>query len=115
MTRILSAALLAMSAAAAFAQGVPTIDYEASCRAADQATAGLVQSIEACRGSERSARDALTEQWSSFPAADRAGCYTLTTTGTPGTYTELLTCLEMRSQARTLQDRDSTVGSGQRR
>jgi hypothetical protein len=71
----------------------------------------LLESIDACRSSERNARDALC----SFPTADRSGCCGLTTTGTPGTYTELLTCLEMRSQARQLTDRDSTVGSGQRR
>ena len=115
MTRILPAFFLTISAATAIAQSVPTINYEASCTAAARATGGLLESIDACRTSERNARDALAEQWGSFPTADRSGCYSLTTTGTPGTYTELLTCLEMRSQARKLPDRDSTVGLGQRR
>jgi hypothetical protein len=57
-----------------------------------------VQPVDCCHSSERNARDALARQWGSFPTADRSGCYRLTTTGTPGTYTELLTCLEMRAR-----------------
>jgi hypothetical protein len=95
----------------ALAQGVPTIDYEASCNAAARATGERIESIDACRGSERNARAVLVEQWGNFLAADRASCYRLTTTGTPGTYTELLTCLEMKRDARALPDR-GTVGLG---
>jgi hypothetical protein len=101
--------LAAIAATAAAAQSsVPKIDYEASCRAAAKATGGVIETLDACLGSERAARDDLVKRWSSFPAADRRSCYTLTTTGTPGTYTELLTCLEMRGEARKLPDRDST-------
>ncbi len=48
------------------------------------------------------ARDILVKEWNNFLPADRTSCYRLTTTGTPGTYTELLTCLEMRRDARAL-------------
>jgi hypothetical protein len=85
----------------AAAQGVPKIDVGPSCRAAAAGSSGA-QDVESCRRSEAGAREILAKQWTSFPAADRTGCYQLTTTGTPGTYTELLTCLEMRRDARAL-------------
>jgi hypothetical protein len=102
------ALLLAASASIAAAQGVPTIDITPSCKAAAKGSAGLQQDYESCRNSEQAAREALVKQWSSFLAADRGSCYRLTTTGTPGTYTELLTCLEMKRDARKLPD--NTVG-----
>jgi hypothetical protein len=113
MHRLVIAIVLSTAATAAAAQtSVPNIDFEASCRAAEKAGGGVIETLEGCRGSERAARDALAKQWSTFPAADRKSCYSLTTTGTPGTYTELLTCLEMRQEARRLLDYDSTIGLG---
>ena len=69
------------------------------------------RTYESCQKSEQGARDVLVQQWASFLAADRGSCYRLTTTGTPGTYTELLTCLEMKRDARKLPD-GATVGQG---
>ena len=88
----------------AAAERVPKINMDPSCRAAAEGNVGLAQSIDSCRQSELSAHDTLVKLWKSFPAADpdRHSCYRLTTTGTPGTYTELLTCLEMRRDARAL-------------
>lgn len=115
-TSVISASALIGNAAA---EGVPTIDIGPSCRAA---SAGILkQDAEACRRSELAARDDLAKRWSSFPAADRGSCYRLTTTGTPGTYTELLTCLEMRQATREHQNNGvdivggGTVGLGGRR
>ncbi len=110
--KILLAILLLASAGIAAAQGVvPTIDIGPTCRAAAKGSAGMQQDFESCQKSEQAARDALAQQWSSFLAADRGSCYRLTTTGTPGTYTELLTCLEMKRDARKLPD-GATVGQG---
>lgn len=86
----------------AAAQGVPTIDVGPSCRAAAAGNKNA-QDADSCRRSELAARETLVKLWDSFPAADRTGCYKLTTTGTPGTYSELLTCLEMRRDARDLR------------
>ena len=109
----LLAALLLASTGIAAAQGVPTIDIAPSCRAAAKvSTAGMQQDYESCLNSENSARDLLVKQWNSFLAADRGSCFRLTTTGTPGTYTELLTCLEMKRDARKLPNDTSTVGLG---
>ena len=96
--------LLLGSVGTAAAQGVPTIDVGPSCRAAAAGNTAA-QDAESCRRSEMASRDSLVKQWNSFPAADRNGCYKLTTTGTPGTYSELLTCLEMRRDARNLRNK----------
>jgi hypothetical protein len=111
MKSILAALLLA-STGIAVAQGVPTIDITPSCKAAAKGSAGMQQDYESCRKSEDAARELLVRQWSGFLAADRGSCYRLTTTGTPGTYTELLTCLEMKRDARKLPNDSSTVGLG---
>jgi hypothetical protein len=100
----------AAMAGPAIADGVPSINIEPSCRSAEVGI--MKQAAEACRRSEQSARDALVKQWDSFPAADRASCYRLTTTGTPGTYTELLTCLELKQVTRNLPEPSGTVGLG---
>lgn len=104
ITTFLSLMLLLGWVGTAAAQGVPTIDVGPSCRAA---AAGVPNApdTESCRRSELGAREILVKQWNSFPAADRTGCYKLTTTGTPGTYSELLTCLEMRREARNLKNK----------
>jgi hypothetical protein len=107
----LLALLLLASTGIAVAQGVPTIDTGPSCRAAAKGSPGMQQDYDSCRKSEDAARELLVKQWNSFLAADRGSCFRLTTTGTPGTYTELLTCLEMKRDARKLPD-TGTVGLG---
>jgi hypothetical protein len=81
---------------------VPQLNVAPSCRAAAEGSLGLRDSYEACANSENTAREELRKQWDQFPSADRAGCLNMTTTGTGGTYTELLTCLEMKREARKL-------------
>lgn len=97
----------------AAAQGVPTLDVARSCKAATS-QAGAGQDFESCQRSETNARDALAKQWDNFAAGDRTRCYNLTTTGTPGTYTELLTCLEMFRDARKMPESkgDRALGIG---
>src|SRR5262245_45374113 len=113
MKILLAALLLASTGIAVAQQGVPNINIGPSCRdAAKVSTAGMQQDYESGLKSEEAARDVPAKQWNSFVAADRGSCYRLTTTGTPGTYTELLTCLEMKRDARKLPDTPSTVGQG---
>jgi hypothetical protein len=64
----------------------------------------MTQDYESCHKSELATREILVQQWSSFLAADRGSCHRLTTIGTPGTYTEFLTCLEMKRDARKLNN-----------
>jgi hypothetical protein len=111
MKSLLTVLFVAFASIAAAQQGVPTIDIGPTCRAAAKGSTGMQQDFDSCRKSEEAARDILVQQWSSYLAADRGSCFRLTTTGTPGTYTELLTCLEMKRDARKLPD-TTTIGQG---
>lgn len=103
--------LLTSTGIASAQQGVPTINVTPTCKEAAKGSIGLTQDFQSCVNSENAARDQLVKEWSTFATADRGSCYRLTTTGTPGTYTELLTCLEMKRDARKLPD-ETTVGRG---
>ena len=89
---------------AAVADDVPNWDLTASCRAA--ALAGYSQTpserSQSCLASEQRTREELIKYWSGYPAEDRIGCVK-SLTFSP-TYTELVTCLEMRRDVRALRD-----------
>jgi hypothetical protein len=82
---------------AAMADSVPRWDVTQSCRGA--ANAGYTQdtneNLKRCLDSEQRTREQLDKSWSTFPAADRMRCVK-TQTFSP-TYSELATCLEMKS------------------
>ena len=82
--------------AAVAADSVPSWDVTASCRAAASITYGQTPSerLTSCLASEQRTREELNKNWSTFPAADRISCVK-SLTFSP-TYTELVTCLEMR-------------------
>jgi hypothetical protein len=103
------------------ADGMPTLNVQPSCRAAAQGSIGLAQDLNACLQTEERARVDAERQWGTFAPADRTNCVGLTTSAGGGTYTELLTCLEMSRDARRLpkeglpEKRDGTVGVGRPR
>ena len=81
---------------AAVADSVPSWDLTASCRAAASVAYSQTpnERLTSCLASEQRTREELNKNWSTFPAADRIGCVK-SLTFSP-TYTELVTCLEMR-------------------
>jgi hypothetical protein len=89
---------------AAVADGVPSWDVTASCRAAASIAFGQTpaERLTSCLATEQRTREELTKNWSTFPAADRIGCVK-SLTFSP-TYTELLTCLEMRRDVKNSRD-----------
>ena len=108
---------IALGAAVLVADNVPTLNVTPSCRASADGILGVKQDIETCIRSENEARSQVAQQWSQFSTSDRTSCTSLTTMGgTGGTYTELLTCLEMKRDARKLPKDNSggTVGLGTR-
>jgi len=114
MIPALPAVLVGAQLVIAVAEQVPTLNVNPSCRAAAAGSLGLQQDLEACVKSENHAREQLAAQWREFLPADRTSCLNLTTMGgAGGTYTELLTCLEMKRDARKLP-KDTTIGSGMR-
>jgi hypothetical protein len=89
---------------AAIADSVPSWDLTQSCRAAGSVAYSQTPSerMTRCLASEQRTREEITKNWSTFPAADRIGCVK-SLTFSP-TYTELLTCLEMRLQIKNSRD-----------
>ena len=94
------------------ARQIPRINFEPSCKAAAAGTLGLTQDINICVQEELNARARISELWNQFRRADRANCTGLATMGGSGTYTELLTCLEIMRDARQLAGKqDDLMGS----
>ena len=55
-----------------------------------------------CLDSEKAMRDELAKEWSSFTPADKVACTNESKMGGELSYTELLTCLEMARDVRTM-------------
>src|SRR5215510_13183820 len=90
--------------AAPVVDGVPSWDVTASCQAAARVAYNQTPSdrLQSCLASEQRTRDELNKNWSAFPAADRISCVK-SLTFSP-TYTELMTCLEMRRDVANSRD-----------
>jgi hypothetical protein len=96
------------------ADQVPTFNVQPSCRAAttrDGLAGNLGGTLEMCMKKEHDARDEIAKGWAEFQAADKSVCVPLSTAGGSPTYTELLTCLEMRRDARVLREKDKNSGT----
>jgi hypothetical protein len=78
----------------------PRLDVEGSCRKAE--ALGVGQTTDDCLSSENEARAQLVGRWIEFSSADRSLCTRSSIAGGGGTYTELLTCLELATIAKTL-------------
>jgi hypothetical protein len=94
---------LALHLIAASGGGVPTLDVRPSCRAAAMAQITITDRLQGCMADEQDAHDRLVKAWTKFNVADRAICLRTMLDFEP-TYTELLTCLEMASDARKLPE-----------
>ena len=88
---------------------VPTLNVEQVCTGIaqqggvtfhDSATA---QEKKDCLDSEQAIRDELAKQWSSFNGDDKIHCTNESRMGGESSYTELLTCLEMARDVRTMR------------
>jgi hypothetical protein len=88
---------------------VPQLDVEPVCKGiAEQGGVtfrdpAVPQEKKNCIESEQAVREQLVKQWSSFSADDRTHCINETTMGGESSYTELLTCLEMARDVRTMR------------
>jgi hypothetical protein len=85
----------------AASDGVPHLNVTPSCKGAAEAgyIARTEDRLKSCLDSEQRTRDDLVKNWSTFPAADRAYCIS-SIRGFEPTYTELVTCLEMKRDVR---------------
>ena len=94
---------------------VPTLDIQATCRAAAGVMTNLAiggtgtNEVEICLDSENKAREQLTKGWSSFQPSDREGC--IQTRVYLPSYIEWLTCFEMNKIVREAKEQGRGVPS----
>jgi hypothetical protein len=83
------------------AEGVPSLDIEASCRAAARMgdRLSLDTSLHQCLADESNAREQLARQWTQFSPALRQRCLSTTEAGGDPSYVEALVCLQMGRDA----------------
>ena len=85
------------------ADAVPTFDVKQTCRGSEAAGVYPGRNMESCVQSEEATRDQLKKSWGEFSAADRTECVSAAKIGGLPSYTELITCLEMRRDVRQLR------------
>jgi len=104
LIRLSAACLLAtvvLGVPPAAAQSIPVLNVEQTCRDIPAGTA-FQRDAAACMRSEDEARATLAKEWSQFSAGDRSFCTQTATMGGTASYVELLTCLEMQRDVRSL-------------
>jgi len=100
--------LVGVSLLISIVDGVPSLNVEQVCEGIAQQGGvsfrdpNIAVEKKNCVDSEHATRDELAKQWSSFSAADKTACTNEATMGGESSYTELLTCLEMARDVRTL-------------
>jgi hypothetical protein len=87
------------------ADNIPTFNIEPHCGALAQKT-GFAQDREVRLQQEQTAKQQLAMQWAQFTPAGKSHCLRLSTLGDDPTYTELLTCVELERDARSLRERE---------
>jgi hypothetical protein len=77
-----------------------------SCEAAGSASVILGRNKESCLADETTAQDTLKQNWPKYLGTDKTDCVTLENSGGPASYVELLSCLEVMRDARSIQNAD---------
>ena len=83
------------------ADHVPTLDTRPTCADVESFLAAP-GTVATCKQDEQQARDTLSAEWQNFPAADRSNCIAETSIGGFPSYVQVLTCLELARDARTM-------------
>jgi hypothetical protein len=86
--------------------GPPTLQVGPSCEAAGRGGVVLGRNKEACLADETDAQNTLKENWSKYPATDKTICSGMTTSGGPASYVELVSCLEILRDAKSIEASD---------
>jgi hypothetical protein len=86
--------------------GPPTLQLGPSCAAAGRGAVVFGRNKEACLADETTAQETLKQNWSKYPATDKTICSGMTSTGGPASYVELLSCLEILRDAKSIEATD---------
>jgi hypothetical protein len=87
---------------------VPTLNVEQVCQGIAQQggvtfhDSAIGEEKKNCLDSEQSVRDQIVKEWSTFAPGDKNACTNESRMGGDSSYTELLTCLEMARDVRTM-------------
>jgi hypothetical protein len=104
---IISATIVLAAASTALAKdgGLPNLDTEQGCRAAEKAMAAATgttsDTLGSCVNDENDARKQLEKSWATYPASDKARCIQ-PKEYTPG-FVEWLTWLEMERDVKAMR------------
>jgi len=107
---IASAAVILLTALAAAAGGVPTIDLEKRCRTSANSTQSLMgnnsretfdKAFQACLSSEQAARTAILAAWKDIPPSYKSFCVRPRVYSP--SYIEWIACLEMQIDLKRLR------------
>jgi hypothetical protein len=90
--------------------GPPTLQVGPSCEAAGRGGVVLGRNKEACLADETDAQNTLKQNWSKYPATDKTICSGMTTSGGPASYVELVSCLEILRDAKSIEATDPLAG-----
>ena len=101
------------------ADSVPVLNVEQVCQGIAQQggvtfhDSAVGDEKKNCLDSEQATRDELVKQWTSFAPADKVACTNESRMGGDSSYTELLTCLEMARDVRTMhsEQREAPVSA----
>jgi len=106
------ATLLVGSHLLAVADSVPVFDVKKSCQGPEISAVFAGRNSDTCIQSEEATRDQLKKSWGEFSAKDKVECVGMTKIGGLPSYTELITCLEMRRDVQKLRATSSDKPEG---
>ena len=104
------ALLLGVSLAIPVVDKVPSLNVEQVCDGIAQQGGvsfhdpNIAVEKKNCLDSEHAIREEIAKQWSGFSPSDKTACTNEATMGGDSSYTELLTCLEMARDVRSLHN-----------
>jgi hypothetical protein len=105
--------MLGLPAAIARADSPPRLDVAPSCDAAARGAISAGRDKDACLVDEQTAENALVQNWSKYDAADKTQCIGNVKTGGPASYVELLSCLEIMRDAKSIREGEPLAAPGQ--
>jgi hypothetical protein len=105
--------MLALPAAIARADSPPKLNVAPSCEAAARGAITAGRDKDSCLNDEQTAESVLAQNWSKYDPADKTQCVGNVKTGGPASYVELLSCLEIMRDAKTIRAGDPITTTDQ--
>jgi len=114
LSRIAVASLsLGLQVAVAVAGDLPKFDLAPTCAAAAKYAISAGRDKDACLDDEHTAESTIVQNWSKYNAADKTQCVGNVRTGGPASYVELLSCLEIMRDAKSIREGDQVTAPGE--